>query len=179
MEEKRLMKKIAAFILILGLILIAVLFFKNHIARDNNSQEKSEHIYASWDTMEYDKCVAIWLIKRYYDTQAQFVFYPKDTDITEGIVFDVPGAAWSRQHRKCTSDCILEELKTTDPVVIKIVKMAHDVELNFWQLDAFPESQISFEEVRGISDSFGNMELCVEAVVKYFDQLYLSLKKES
>lgn len=168
------MKKIAILLFLLAIIVLILLTNDN---RPDNAHEQSspEHIYASWDTMEYDKCVAIWLIKRYYDNDAQFIFYPKDTEIAEETFFDVPGATWSRQHRKCTSDCILEELKMADPTVIKIVKMAHDVELNFWQLDAFPEAQNSYQEVMAMLNQQRTGMEFVEEVLKYFDQLYRTM----
>ena len=142
-------------------------------------ENSNSHIYASWDKMEYDKSVAIWLIKRFYDKEATFVFFPSETVIEEGTVFDVPGAAWSRQHRKCTSDCILDSMNIDDEAVEKIVKIAHNVELNFWQLDSFPEAQKSFEEIMTILNKSENMELRIQEVIKYFDEMYLSLKKEN
>ena len=60
----------------------------------------AEHIYASWNTTEFDKCVAAWLIIKFIDKDAKFVLYPQGTEITEGLVFDIPGAEWSRKHRK-------------------------------------------------------------------------------
>src|SRR4030042_5635946 len=67
--------------------------------------EPNAHIYASWDLMEFDKCVSAWLIVRFVDSDAEFVFHPQGTEVAEGVVFDVPGAEWSRKHRQCTSDC--------------------------------------------------------------------------
>lgn len=171
------MKKVIIFILLLLVILIVFFINKNEKENSTDDSLASNHLYVTWDTMEYDKCVTIWLIKRFYDKEAQFVFCPANTEITEGIVFDVPGAKWSRQHRKCTSDCILEELETKDPVVAKIVEMAHNVELNFWQLDAFPDAQKSFQEVMAISDGWKEKEQFIKEIIRYFDQIYFSMKK--
>lgn len=161
------------------LIIILIIFSLNKGKTDEiNAQIQSNHTYASWDTSEYDKCVAIWLIIRFVDTEAEFIFYPNGTEIQEGIVFDVPGATWSRQHRKCTSDCILETYPSDDPAVEQIVKMAHDIELNFWQLDSFPEAQKSFQEVITMLDENKEKEKFLSQMLDYFDQLYLTLKEK-
>ena len=138
--------------------------------------EPDRHIYTSWDTMEYDKCVAVWLISRFYDTDAKFVFCPKETAVLKGTLFDVPGANWSRQHRKCTSDCVLEDIQIQDKHVEAIVRMAHNVELNFWQLDSFPDAQSSFQEVKQILESADTPEQAMDATGEYFDRVYQELK---
>ena len=44
---------------------------------EKQQQDKVTHIYASWETMEFDKCVAAWKITRFLDEEAKFVFYDK------------------------------------------------------------------------------------------------------
>lgn len=172
------MKKTAMLIMFFGMIILVCLLLRKKAPENREEKTNMDHVYASWDVKEYDQCVAIWLIKRFYDTQAQFVFYPTGTEITKGIVFDVPGAVWSRQHRKCTSDCILEELKTKDSAIESVVKMAHDVELNFWQLDSFPDSRQSFQEVMQILDNEKDKNQFLEEIISYFDQRYSALKNK-
>jgi hypothetical protein len=149
----------------------------------NNAQqqgyaESADHVYTSWQTMEFDKCVAAWLIVRFIDKDAEFVFYPQGIEITEGIVFDVPGAEWSRKHRKCTSQCIIESFEITDPAVEKIVQMAAQIELNFWQLDRWPFTQKCFYEVKQITDSAADPLECFEKTRPYFDGLYKDLQRD-
>jgi hypothetical protein len=135
-----------------------------------------EHVYATWDVMELDKSVAAWLIVRFIDENARFVLHPQGTEIKEGIVFDVPGAAWSRRHRKCTSDCILETLDVNDPAVERIVAIAHHTELNYWQLDQLPEARKCFDEVQRICDTTPDSLQCLEKMIAYFDEIYSGLQ---
>lgn len=184
------MKKFIATILFLVILTLGLVFVLNgstssdqqtvpgNIAQDQPQTSSEEHVYASWDTMELDKCVAAWLIVRFIDKNAKFVLYPQQTEITEGIVFDVPGAVWSRQHRKCTSDCILESLSIDDPAVEEIVNIAHNVELNFWQLDRFPQANECFDDILKITESTPDGLQCFEKTHKYFDELYNSLKSD-
>lgn len=184
------MKTLFTLILFLVMLTLGLVFVLNgskssdqqtvpdNIAQDQQQTSSKGHLYVSWDTMEFDKCVAVWLIVRFIDPEAEFVLHPQNTVIDEGVVFDVPGAAWSRQHRKCTSDCILETLEIDDPIVEEIVNIAHNVELNFWQLDSFPQAQKCFNDVLKITESTPDGSRCFEKTHKYFDELYNSLKSD-
>lgn len=172
------MRKTLLIVLVLLLILLVVLAVRyNRPSSVVVEPEPTEHIYATWDTMELDKCVAAWLIVRFVDKDAKFIFYPQGAEIEEGIVFDVPGATWSRKHRKCTSDCILEYLDINDPAVEEIVAVAHQTELNYWQLDQFPIARKCLEEVQEIFNGIPDPLKCLEKTQKYLDNLYAQFQK--
>ena len=175
------MKKAILIVPVLLLTLLAVFVLKNKQSFPAKAQKTTlaEHIYATWDTMEFDKCVAAWLIVRFVDKDAKFVFHPQGKGIKQGIVFDVPGAAWSRKHKKCTSDCILESITINDPSVRKIVEMAHHTELNFWQLERWPKATNCFYDVKKIMDETIDPLECFEKTRLYFDRLIVDLEKES
>ena len=117
------MKDIIICVTLISLLLIAFMAISHTPVTKSNEQDAAkEHVYASWETMEFDKCVAAWLIVRFLDPEAEFVFFPKGTEITEGIVFDVPGADWSRKHRRCTSQCIWDSINKPDPAALFIFK---------------------------------------------------------
>jgi len=172
------MKK--ALITIIAILLVTFLvFFLTRDVKVPSEQTESastDHVYASWDTTEFDKCVAAWLIVRFIDSDAKFILYPQGTEINKGIVFDIPGAEWSRKHRKCTSDCILESLTLNDPAVKRIVEIAHQIELNFWQLDRFPEAQKCFDEVREIFETTPDRAQALEKGRLYVETLCNEIK---
>jgi hypothetical protein len=166
--------------LITAAITLAVLLLRGSQPESKPAQTKlGQHLYVTWDTMEFDKCVAAWLIVRFIDKDAQFVLVPEGTDVSKGVPFDIPGAEWSRKHRKCTSQCILESIKNPDPAIERIVLMASQTELNFWQLDRWPETQKCFYEVRGITNTADGPLECFEKTRPYFDQLYNEFKNET
>jgi len=134
------------------------------------------HIYWTWDTMEFDKCVAAWMIRRFIDPEAVFQFHAEGTTEAEGTPFDVPGKPWSRKHLKCTSDCVLETLNRDDPALQEIVHFAHVTELNRWQLDRFPDARRHFEEVRAVMNSSATQAECLERTSRYFDNVYNKLR---
>ena len=166
----------------LAVLLLIVFMFKRHSANiepEKKAALDDTHIYVTWDTMEFDKCVSAWLIVRFIDKDAQFKFIPAGTQPKEGIPFDIPGAAWSRQHRKCTSQCILESINNTDTAIEAMVSIAGNVELNFWQLDRWPKAQRCFYEVKDITDKAAIPIECFEKTRPYFDKLYNNFKKDS
>jgi hypothetical protein len=175
------MKKKILIAIILALFVTLLAFFLNRdvkVPAEQTESVSTEHVYSSWNTTEFDKCVAAWLIVKFIDKDAKFVLYPQDTEITEGIVFDIPGAEWSRKHRKCTSDCIMESLNINDPVAEKVVEIAHQVELNFWQLDRFPQAQKCFDAVRGIYETTPDRGQGLEKGRLYIESLYNEIKSE-
>ncbi|MDD5134587.1 MAG: chromate resistance protein [Phycisphaerae bacterium] len=173
--------KYLIFILLMILSVIFVVVLSNHSKEGTSEDTKydpNQHIYSSWDVMEVDKCVSVWLITRFIDKDAKFVFYPQGTEINQGIPFDVPGAAWSRKHLKCTSQCILDTIKNSDDAMEKIVSMASQIELNFWQLESFPEAKKLFEDVRVMMEQNPKPVECFKNTNVYFDCLYEKLKKK-
>ncbi len=66
-----------------------------------------------WMTREkakVDRIACPWLIRKFIDTDAEFVFLPHDTDwsaITDGMVFDVPGAELGHHGEHCSFDAII------------------------------------------------------------------------
>lgn len=167
-----------AFVLVALLIIGAMIKQPAPFKHSRGQAESAEHIYTSWDIMEFDKCVAGWLIVRFIDKNAKFVFYPQGSEINEGILFDVPGADWSRKHLQCTSQCVLEVIDNPDAAIEKIVTIASRTELNFWQLDRWPEAQKCFYKVKEIMDRNPEPSKCFEETFLYFDELYSNLKKD-
>ena len=173
-------KYMAIIFLPLALLLIGFTIQQYSFSTQPESKiESVDHTYASWDTMEFDKCVAAWMIIRFIDKDARFVFYPQGSEINREVPFDVPGADWSRKHRKCTSQCILEMINKPDPAIEKIVLIASKTELNFWQLDRWPDAHKCFYEVKEIMDQYPEPGECFERTFSYFDNLYSSFNKDS
>lgn len=173
------MKALVAIFLILVVTVLAVFLVGD--SQKLPEQKESlfeEHVYVSWDTMEFDKCVAAWLIVRFIDKDARFCFVPKDTQIKEGIPFDIPGADWSRKHRKCTSQGVLESIDNPDSAIKKIVSIAGKTELNFWQLDRWPEAQKCFYQVKEIMDQNPDPLQCIKKTIPYFDNLYNKFRND-
>src|SRR4051794_23304653 len=73
-----------------------------------------------WITREHvkvDRVACPWLIRRFIDSDPEFVFLPKDTDwaaIEDGIVFDVPGCELGHHGESVSFDAILDRYRIDD-----------------------------------------------------------------
>ncbi len=86
-----------------------------------------------WVTREkvkVDRVACPWLIQKFIDPQAEFVFLPADTiwsKVTEGIVYDVPGCELGHHGEEVSFDSILKKYQLNDPalhVLAQIVRAA-------------------------------------------------------
>ncbi len=106
-----------------------------------------------WVTREHvhvDRVACPWLIKRFVDKDAEFIFVPKDTDpktIKEGIPFDMPGVELGHHGNNCSFDAIVEKYNITDPAVKEIQKIVHGADTD--APDAPPESNMLDMLARG------------------------------
>ena len=77
-----------------------------------------------WVTREkikVDRVACPWLIRKFVDPQAEFIFLPQDTDwatITDGILFDVPHCELGHHGEDVSFNSILEKYNLTEPALI-------------------------------------------------------------
>jgi hypothetical protein len=84
-----------------------------------------------WVTREFvhvDRTACPWLIKRFIDSQAEFVFAPveKIPDIVKGekaTPFDVSGVELGHHGDKCSFDALVEKFKIRDPAMLELAKI--------------------------------------------------------
>ena len=82
-----------------------------------------------WITREkvkVDRVACPWLIKKFIDPQAEFVFLPADTDwasLKEGIVYDVPGCELGHHGEDVSFDSILKKYELADPALTLLAQI--------------------------------------------------------
>lgn len=84
-----------------------------------------------WVTREYvhvDRTACPWLIKRFVDQKAQFIFVPveKIEEVAKkdnAIPYDAPGVELGHRGEKCSFDAIVEKYRIEDPVIIELAKI--------------------------------------------------------
>jgi hypothetical protein len=76
-----------------------------------------------WVTRErvkVDRVACPWLIRKFVDPAAEFVFLPHDTDwskISDGIVYDVPNCELGHHGEAVSFDSILKKYGLSDPAL--------------------------------------------------------------
>ncbi len=77
-----------------------------------------------------DRVACPWLITRFIDNQAEFLFVPKSqidkvAAETGAIPFDAPGVELGHHEERCSFESILLKYSLTDPALQRMAKIVH------------------------------------------------------
>jgi len=135
-----------------------------------------------WVTRLYvhmDRTACPWLIKRFIDPTAEFLFVPVDKieeTVTKekAIPYDAPGVELGHHGDKCSFDAIVEKYKIKDPAVLEVAKIVRAADTG--NMEAAPEAV----GVEAIMSGFGisskdDFETIAKASPVY-DALYTNCK---
>jgi hypothetical protein len=89
-----------------------------------------------------DRIASAWLIKRFIDPQAQFVFAPPADFPTDAIPFDAPGVELSHQGEDCTFETLVKRARLRDRRLTRLAELVHEADLR--------DGKYPHEEARGI-----------------------------
>jgi hypothetical protein len=79
---------------------------------------------------EIDRVGSAWLISKFIDPKAKFVFAPTAQAIPEAIPFDMLDAEFSHHGNCCTFETLTKRFAISDKAVAKIGEMIHDADLD-------------------------------------------------
>ena len=89
-----------------------------------------------------DRIASAWLIKRFIDAQAEFVFAPPAEFPEDAIPFDAPGAELSHQGEDCTFETLVKRARLRDRRLARLGEVVHEADLR--------DGKYPHEEARGI-----------------------------
>jgi hypothetical protein len=110
-----------------------------------------------------DRIACPWLISKFVDPNAEFVFLSHDTDwaaITDGVVFDVPDAELGHHGEYCSFDAIIARYGLEkNPTLVELAKIvrAADTARKDWSPEGIGLEAIADGFRRISSDDFENM----------------------
>lgn len=78
---------------------------------------------------QIDRVGSAWLIKRFIDPQAQFVFGTEPARRPDAIPYDMFGVEFSHHGEDCTFETLVKRFGLTDQALLKIAEMVHDTDL--------------------------------------------------
>jgi hypothetical protein len=102
-----------------------------------------------WVTKEnanVDRIACPWLIKRFIDPDAEFLFVPMDQvlDVAhrEGAhSYDAPGAEYTHRDGKCSFDVLVEDFELgQDPGLVRLARVVHAADVAA-DIDSAPEGR--------------------------------------
>ncbi len=77
-----------------------------------------------------DRVACPWLISRFIDSEAEFIFVPKGqvervARDTGAIPFDAPNVELGHKDGKCSFETIIEKYGLTDPALLRLAQIVH------------------------------------------------------
>lgn len=78
---------------------------------------------------EIDRVGSAWLICRFIDPRAKFVFAPSAQSVPDAIPFDILDAEFSHHGNNCTFETLVKRFALADKAVARIAEMIHDADL--------------------------------------------------
>jgi hypothetical protein len=131
-----------------------------------------------WITRErpkIDRIACPWLIKHFVDSEAEFIFVPKDQVFEEArrldaIPYDIQGAEYSHYGEECTFDYVVKKHQVTDKAVLEIAKIVRGADTH--RFDLAPQSAGLWAISAGLSVNFNDDLEQLEMGMKLYDALY-------
>jgi len=118
-----------------------------------------------------DRAACAWLIRRFLDADAEFLFVDDPDQIpNDAIAFDIRGADLSHHGTDCSFETFLRRHDLTDPALVAIAEIVHDADLGD-ELFGAPEAAGLDVLVRGLSMTVDDARL-LEITGPVFDGLY-------
>ncbi len=118
-----------------------------------------------------DRMACAWLIRRFVDVEAQFVFVDDPDDVPgNATAFDIRGAQLSHHGGECTFERILAHYDLDDPALHDMARIVHEADLSDERFDA-PEAAGVDVLVRGLSMVCSDDEM-LDVCRPLFDGLY-------
>lgn len=98
-----------------------------------------------------DRAASAWLIRRYIDPDAEFVFVDDPVEVpADATPFDMRGVALGHRGGDCTFETILRRYDLADPVLWKLAEIVHEADVDDERYDA-PEAPGFDVALRGLS----------------------------
>ena len=86
--------------------------------------------WVTWENVGVDRMACAWLIRKYIDPKAKFVFLPAhQQNVPSGAEpFDIPGVRLSHHRGHCSFHTMLKEYDLTDPVLHRIARIIDEAD---------------------------------------------------
>jgi hypothetical protein len=121
--------------------------------------------------MHVDRTACAWLIRRFIDPEAVFVFISDPDEVpADATPFDMRGADLSHHGGDCTFETMLHRYELDDPVLWDIARIVHEADLEDERYDA-PEARGLDVLLRGLSMVRSDEEL-LSLTGPLYDGLY-------
>jgi hypothetical protein len=127
--------------------------------------------WATRPNCHIDRAACAWLIRRFIDAEAEFVFVDDLVDVpVEATPFDMRGVELGHHGGDCSFETFLRRYELEDPVLWQLGRIVHEADLADERYDA-PEAPGLDVLLRGLSMSQEDEQL-LAITAPLFDALY-------
>jgi hypothetical protein len=108
-------------------------------------------IWATRRRVHIDRTACAWLIRRFVDSDAEFVFVDDPDDVpADATPFDMRGVELGHHEGRCSFETILVRYQLDDPALGRIGKVVHEADIGDERYDA-PEAAGIDTLLRGLA----------------------------
>jgi hypothetical protein len=76
-----------------------------------------------------DRCASAWLLRRFVDPEAEFLFVEEGGTVPGATPFDMPGAGLGHRRGRCTFEAILSRYRLRDPALVALGRIIRSADL--------------------------------------------------
>lgn len=128
-----------------------------------------------WATRRHchvDRAACAWLIRRFIDPEATFVFVDDPDDIPrDAIGFDVRGVELTHRDGGCSFETFLMQYELTDDALAALARIVHEADLDDERFHE-PAARGLDVVIRGMGLVYDDDEQLLAATAPIFDGLY-------
>ena len=125
-----------------------------------------------------DRFSSAWLIRRFVDPGARFVFAAAPDKVPEAVPFDMyQSGGFRHEGDRCTFEVLQERFGIGDPSVRRIGEIVHDLDLKDDRFRS-PHAPTIGNLVEGLRASIPEDALLLEQGMALFEALYRSFQPE-
>ena len=131
-----------------------------------------------WITRErpkIDRIACPWLIKNFVDSNAEFIFVPKEQVFEKAaelnaIPYDIPGAEYSHEGEYCTFDYIVRKHHLDEPALQQMAVIVRGADTD--RFDLAPQAAGLWAISAGLSYNFNDDNEQLALGMKLYDALF-------
>jgi hypothetical protein len=131
-----------------------------------------------WITRErpkIDRLACPWLIRRFIDKNAEFLYVPKDKVLSiakesGAIPYDIPGVELTHEGPLCSFDAFINKYRIDDPAIIELARIVRAADTD--TLENSPEAPGLLAITLGLSKNFSDDHELLNLAMVLYDGLY-------
>ncbi len=129
-------------------------------------------IWATRRHVHIDRTACAWLLRRFVDPDAEFVFVDDPDEVPAGATpFDMRGAELGHRDGRCSFENILIRYQIDDPALERIGQLVHEADIADERYDA-PEAPGIDALLRGLALTAGGDQQLIDQTAPLYDALY-------